>query len=219
MGATVPKPVITVLPMSLPLCGVENEKFTNEQNFWKAKIISSSIYDDNTKARMEDVENESLLKLFAHACQLEQEPRAIDICKLMSSHALQLAITYSSRNKRIQLASKISAMAYEKQEVEEQEQERAAAAISVSARERPISPSQASVDLFASQDDDIDMEPESSNPLLAAEARKESILPKSYITPTNVSRNPFKKSTTPSSTPNGSRVSLDDIAKKDIMKN
>ena len=67
----------------------------------------------------------------------------------MSSHALQLAITYASRNKRIQLASKISAMAYEKQEVEEQEQERAAAAISVSARERPISPSQASVDLFA----------------------------------------------------------------------
>merc|ERR1719266_1988905 len=83
-----------------------------------------------------------------------------------------------------------------------------------------MSPSQASVDLFASQDDDdIDMEPASSNPLLAAEARKESAVPKSYITPTNVSRNPFKKSTTPSSTPNGNRVSLDDIAKKDVMKN
>ena len=55
---------------------------------------------------------------------------------------------------------------------------------------------------FSSQDDDdIDMEPASSNPLLAAEARKESAVPKSYITPTNVSRNPFKKSTTPSTTP------------------
>ena len=44
------------------------------------------------------------------------------------------------------------------------------------------------------------MEPPSSNPLLAAEARKESVLPRSFITPTpptNVSRNPFKKSTTP----------------------
>ena len=44
------------------------------------------------------------------------------------------------------------------------------------------------------------MEPPSSNPLLAAEARKESVLPRSIITPTpptNVSRNPFKKSTTP----------------------
>jgi len=168
---------------------------------------------------MEDIENESLLKLFAHACQLEQEPRAIDICKLMSSHGLQLAITYASRNKRMQLASKISAIAYEKQEEEEQEKA-AAAAISVSGQERPTSPSQASVDLFASQDDDdIDMEPASSNPLLAAEARKESALPKSYTTPTNVSRNPFKKSATPSSASNGTRVSLDDIAKKDLMKN
>ena len=44
------------------------------------------------------------------------------------------------------------------------------------------------------------MEAPSSNPLLAAEARKESVLPRSIITPTpptNVSRNPFKKSTTP----------------------
>ena len=89
-------------------------------------------------------------------------------------------------------------MAYEKQEVEEQEK----AAAAISARERQVSPSQASVDLFASQDiDDIEMEPESSNPLLAAEARKESVIPKSLITPTNVSRNPFKKSTTPSTTP------------------
>ena len=44
------------------------------------------------------------------------------------------------------------------------------------------------------------MEPPTSNPLLAAEARKEAVLPRNFITPTpptNVSRNPFKKSTTP----------------------
>ena len=57
---------------------------------------------------MEDIENESLLKLFAHACQLEQDSRALDICKLMSAQGLQLAITYASRIKRLQLASKIS---------------------------------------------------------------------------------------------------------------
>jgi len=216
--ATVPKPVITVLQLKLPLCGTENEKFNNEQSFWKAKIISSSIDEPSIKAKMEDIENEALLKLFAHACQLEQDARAMDICKLMTSQGLQLAITYASRIKRLQLASKISAMAYEKQEVEEQEQEKAQAAAMTSLRERQISPSQGSIDLFASQDDnDIDMEPPSSNPLLAAEARKESVLPRSFITPTpptNVSRNPFKKSTTPS----GSRVSLDDIAKTDVIK-
>ena len=95
-------------------------------------------------------------------------------------------------------------MAYEKQEVEEQEK----AAAAIAARERQISPSQASVDLFASQDDDIEMEPPSSNPLLAAEARKESVIPKSLITPTNVSRNPFKKSTTPLTTPKYVRIRI-----------
>ena len=34
--------------------------------------------------------------------------RAMDICKLMTSQGLQLAITYASRIKRLQLASRIS---------------------------------------------------------------------------------------------------------------
>ena len=42
-------------------------------------------------------------------------------------------------------------MAYEKQEVEEQEQEKAQAAAMTSLRERQVSPSQGSIDLFASQ--------------------------------------------------------------------
>ena len=73
--ATVPKPVITVLQLKLPLCGIENEKYNNEQSFWKAKIISSSIDEPSIKAKMEDIENQALLKLFAHACQLEQDAR------------------------------------------------------------------------------------------------------------------------------------------------
>ena len=73
--ATVPKPVITVLQLKLPLCGTENEKFNNEQSFWKAKIISSSIDEPSIKSKMEGIENEALLKLFAHACQLEQDAR------------------------------------------------------------------------------------------------------------------------------------------------
>ena len=96
--ATVPRPVISVLPLKLALCGTENEKFTNEQNYWKSKIMGRAI--DNmagldvpvivTKEEIELIENESLIKLFAHACQLEQEARAMDVCKLMTFDSLQL---------------------------------------------------------------------------------------------------------------------------------
>ena len=62
-----------------------------------------------TKEEVEQIENESLIKLFAHACQLEQEARAMDICKLMNSTGLQLAIKYATKNRRMQLATRISA--------------------------------------------------------------------------------------------------------------
>ena len=200
--ATVPKPVVTCLPLRVPLCGTENEKFINEQNYWKAKIITSAIEDPEITSKMEEIETQSLLKLFAHACQLEQEARAMDICKLMTSQGLQLAIKYASRIKRIQLASKISSMAYEKQETEEQEQAEKEMIERQNQKSRMGSPSQASEDLFASQEDDIEMESVANdNPLLAAEARKDIVVAKTFITPTNTSRNPFKKSNTPSSTP------------------
>ena len=125
--ATVPKPVITVLDLKLPLCGVENEKFKNEQVYWKSKIIGKAIEDLDdvplvTNDEISRIENEALIKLFAHACQLEQETRAMDVCKLMTSDGLQLAIKYATKIKRMQLATKISAMAYAKQEAEEEEQ-------------------------------------------------------------------------------------------------
>ena len=81
--------------------------------------------DDNpivSKEALETEENQALLKLLAHACQLEQEVRALDICKLMSSTTLQIAIKYASKNGRMQLANKISQMACQKQEEEERTQ-------------------------------------------------------------------------------------------------
>ena len=75
-----------------------------------------------SKEALETEENQALLKLLAHACQLEQEVRALDICKLMSSTTLQIAIKYASKNGRMQLANKISQMACQKQEEEERTQ-------------------------------------------------------------------------------------------------
>ena len=137
--STLPRPVITVLELKLPLCGIENEKYTNEQIYWKSKIISRAIdgmdshpigklnfsqlykhfeyihtnnfiiYYSSTvsKEALETEENQALIKLFAHACQLEQEIRAIDVCKLMSSSTLQIAIKYASKMGKMQLANKI----------------------------------------------------------------------------------------------------------------
>ena len=41
--STLPKPVMTVLPLKLNLCGNENEKFANEQTYWKNIIIARAI--------------------------------------------------------------------------------------------------------------------------------------------------------------------------------
>ena len=194
--ATVPRPVITVLNLKLPLCGVQNEKFNNEQNYWKSKIITKAIEDSDEVPivnidEISRIESESLIKLFAHACQLEQETRAMDVCKLMSSDGLQLAIKYATKIKRMQLATKISAMAYAKQEAEEE----------IKIREN-YAQSQASEDMFATQDTEIEMEP-SENPFLAAQAKQETSLKSAFVTPTNGgSRNPFAKSNTPSSLSN-----------------
>jgi chromosome transmission fidelity protein 4 len=216
---TIPRPVISVLSLKLPLCGLENnEKTGNEQSYWKSKIISRAIDNMNmnddpgvvpivSKEAMEQVENESLIKLFAHACQTEHESRAMDICKLMSSTALQLAIKYASKIRRMQLATKISNMACELQDAEEaageleaEKQKKQLEAMRGENRgqETYNRSQEASQDIFASQND-IDMEDEiPENPFLAADAKKESssFLTKSSInTPTGENRNPFKKST------------------------
>ena len=79
------------------------------QVYWKSKIIGKAIEDlDEVPLVMSNdeisrIENEALIKLFAHACQLEQETRAMDVCKLMTSDGLQLAIKYATKIKRMQL--------------------------------------------------------------------------------------------------------------------
>ena len=119
---------------------------------------------------------EVLIKLFALACKSDHESRAIELCHMMDTDAIQLAIQYASKIRRMQLASKISQLASQKQDEEEERQR-------LQSLRRSPSP-QASVDLFApSQSDNYDMdsedfslEPETNavNPFLAAKLKKES---------------------------------------------
>ena len=143
------------------MTGVENEKYTNEQSYWKTKIVSRAISQMDTapiftsREALETEETQALVKLFAHAVQLEHEIRAMDVCKLMSSNTLQIAIKYASKNGKIQLANKISKMACDKQEEEER----------IQALENNQELSQDSEDIIYDTQEDIDMEiPE--NPFL-----------------------------------------------------
>ena len=84
--ATLPKPVISVLPLKIPLCGVENtanEKSSNEHALWQSRLILRAM--DNMsdldlmpmtdKSTVEATESAALLKLFALACQSDQDSR------------------------------------------------------------------------------------------------------------------------------------------------
>ena len=85
---------------------------------------------------------------------------------------------------------------------------------------KEYSPSQASEDIFATQDEDIDMLETPENPFLAAQAKHETSS-KSFITPTSGSRNPFAKATPTSGSSGGNSRSgliFDDISRKDVMK-
>ena len=134
---------------------------------------------------------------------------------------MQIAIQYASKIRRMQLASKISEWASEKQEAEEMY------------RQRATSPSQASVDLFATQhdafDDDLDLSGDGQeavvNPFLVAKMKKESAFGKGLRKPTQTEANkvnPFAKKPTviPSSQTGSIRPGLvfDDMSKKDVTK-
>ena len=148
------------------MTGVENEKYANEQSYWKTKIVSRAISQMDTppiftsREALETEETQALVKLFAHAVQLEHEIRAMDVCKLMSSDTLQIAIKYASKNGKIQLANKISKLACDKQEEEERNE-----ALEKNKQNSGEDLSQDSEDIIYDTQEEIDMEiPE--NPFL-----------------------------------------------------
>lgn len=99
-----------------------------------------------------------MIKLFALACKTDHDSRAIEICNLMNDSTLQLAIKYASKLRRMQLATRISDLAFKRQEDEEtRELEEQVMQTTVPGHPRPSS--RASVDLFASQkEEDFDDE-------------------------------------------------------------
>jgi chromosome transmission fidelity protein 4 len=178
-----PVPSIVLVSMTLPLCEPATEKSMFEEQYLRGELLPVC---DGTSESAEDAEREQmeiLVRLFALACKSDHDSRAFDICKLMDTATIQVAIKYASKMRKMQLATRLSELACAIQEREEAEE---------------LERSESNADMFETENRDYEsddselIEPTQANPILMAKMKKEA--QKS----TRVNKevvNPFKKAT------------------------
>lgn len=100
---TLPRPIMNVYKLELPLCDPETDKTKAE-----AALLSSALLNITDCAR---VMKENAIKLFALACKMEQESRARELLEMLANpEIVPLAAKYASGLGRIHLVSKLSDM-------------------------------------------------------------------------------------------------------------
>ncbi|XP_011171190.1 WD repeat and HMG-box DNA-binding protein 1 [Solenopsis invicta] len=96
---TTPRPIITEVPLSAPLCEPESEKTEKERKLWE---IGSNLLD----------QTETMLTLIALACRSNLEYRAVDICEQIApTKVIELAVRYALRVNKMALANKLETIA------------------------------------------------------------------------------------------------------------
>ncbi|XP_062061076.1 WD repeat and HMG-box DNA-binding protein 1 isoform X2 [Lepus europaeus] len=135
---TLPRPAVAILPFKLPYCQIATEKGQMEEQFWRSVIFHSHIdylakngyeYEESTKNQAVKEQQELLMKMLALSCKLEREFRCVELADLMTQNAVNLAIKYASRSRKLILAQKLSELAVEKatelaaSQAEEEEEE------------------------------------------------------------------------------------------------
>ncbi|XP_006120180.2 WD repeat and HMG-box DNA-binding protein 1 [Pelodiscus sinensis] len=135
---TLPRPAVAILSFKLPYCQITTEKGQMEEQFWRSILFHNHVdylskngyeYDENAKNEAAKEQQELLMKLFALSCKLEREFRCVELADLMSQNAVNLAIKYASRSRKLILAQRLSEMAVERAtelavpEEEEEEEE------------------------------------------------------------------------------------------------
>ncbi|KYM96439.1 WD repeat and HMG-box DNA-binding protein 1 [Cyphomyrmex costatus] len=96
---TTPRPIITEVSLSAPLCEPESEKTEKERKLWE---IGNNPLD----------ETEAILTLIALACKSNLEYRAVDICEqIASTKVIDLAVRYALRLNKMALANKLETIA------------------------------------------------------------------------------------------------------------
>ncbi|CAG9135627.1 unnamed protein product [Plutella xylostella] len=98
---TVPKPIVSQIPIQMPLCELDTEKGQYEEQLVRWAHVAADV--DVKTAR------ETALKLFALACRSEIEQRALELMELLrDDRLLPLAAKYASRLGRMHLAEKLT---------------------------------------------------------------------------------------------------------------
>jgi WD40 repeat protein len=134
-----PRPSMSTLNFSLPLCETDTERAQIEQEYWKSKLIKSNIesfasealrderlkdlnIDEDDLAEIIETLNTSirdfLMKLFIQTCKAGKEQRAFEISTHMDLIALELAIKYATKTRALQLAQKLNMLAENKTSIE-----------------------------------------------------------------------------------------------------
>ncbi|KAJ6644470.1 WD repeat and HMG-box DNA-binding protein 1 [Pseudolycoriella hygida] len=109
---TTPKPLVTELPMQIPLCDMESDKSELEESL----LRNASLLIDNSEANLREI----AIKLFAIACRSENEVRAKELVEMIASpNLLSIAIKYANKLGRIHLSAKLTELL---PQMEEQEQ-------------------------------------------------------------------------------------------------
>ncbi|CAF1250109.1 unnamed protein product [Rotaria sordida] len=116
----VPWPIVSIISIPLSLYEINTEKSQLESDYLKIKLFNNSIDND------EYINNErqSLIKMFALSCKSNREYRAFEICQLMDSIALQLAIKYATKSGKLTLAQKIIDDLIEQNNKDEEQKEK-----------------------------------------------------------------------------------------------
>ncbi|KAG4078619.1 hypothetical protein HA402_015209 [Bradysia odoriphaga] len=98
---TTPKPLVSELPMQIPMCDMESEKSELEESL----IRHANLQVDGAEKSLKEI----AIKLFAIACRSENEVRAKELVEMIASPLLlPIAIKYANKLGRIHLSAKLS---------------------------------------------------------------------------------------------------------------
>ncbi|XP_062945969.1 WD repeat and HMG-box DNA-binding protein 1 isoform X2 [Cynocephalus volans] len=120
---TLPRPALAILSFKLPYCQIATEKGQMEEQFWRSVLFHSHLdylakngyeYEESTKNQATKEQQELLMKMLALSCKLEREFRCVELADLMTQNAVNLAIKYASRSRKLILAQRLSELAVEK---------------------------------------------------------------------------------------------------------
>ncbi|MBZ3884758.1 WD repeat and HMG-box DNA-binding protein 1 [Sciurus carolinensis] len=120
---TLPRPAVAILSFKIPFCQIATEKGQMEEQFWRSVLFHNHLeylakngyeYEESTKNQAIKEQQELLMKMLALSCKLEREFRCVELADLMTQNAVNLAIKYASRSRKLLLAQKLSELALEK---------------------------------------------------------------------------------------------------------